>query len=57
MIRQGVELLVALNGARTVYDAEKLQSVYRDVTSIGTHIIVGEEPAMVPYGRFVMRPC
>ena len=55
MIRQGVEQLVALNGARTVYDTEKLQSVLRDVMSIGTHIVVGEEAAMVPYGRFLMR--
>lgn len=56
MIRQGVEQLVALNGARTVYDTEKLQSVLRDVTSIGMHIVVSEEAAMVPYGRFLMRP-
>jgi len=56
MIRQGVEQLVALNGARTVYDGEKLQSVLRDVTSIGMHIVVSEEAAMVPYGRFLMRP-
>jgi alkylation response protein AidB-like acyl-CoA dehydrogenase len=55
MIRQGVEQLVALNGARTVYDAEPLQSVLRDITSIGTHIVVGEEAAMVPYGRLLMR--
>jgi hypothetical protein len=56
MIRQGVEQLVALNGARTVYDTEKLQSVLRDVITIGTHIVVSEEAAMVPYGRFLMRP-
>jgi alkylation response protein AidB-like acyl-CoA dehydrogenase len=56
MIRQGVEQLVAVNGARTVYDAEPLQSVLRDVTSIGTHMVVGEEAGMVPYGRFLMRP-
>jgi 3-hydroxy-9,10-secoandrosta-1,3,5(10)-triene-9,17-dione monooxygenase len=55
MIRQGVEQLVAVNGARTVYDAEPLQSVLRDVTSIGTHMVVGEEAGMVPYGRFLMR--
>ena len=56
MIRQGIEQLVAVNGARTVYDAEPLQSVLRDVTSIGTHMVVGEEASMVPYGRFLMRP-
>ncbi len=47
MIRQGVEQLVVLNGARTVYDSDRLQSVLRDVTSIGTHIVVDEEAAMV----------
>jgi alkylation response protein AidB-like acyl-CoA dehydrogenase len=56
MIRQGVEQLTALHGARTVYDAEPLQSVLRDVIAIGTHMVVNEEAAMVPFGRFLMRP-
>jgi alkylation response protein AidB-like acyl-CoA dehydrogenase len=55
MIREGVERLVALNGARTVNDADPLQAVLRDVTTIGTHIVVNEEAGMVPYGRFLMR--
>ena len=56
MIRQGVEHLVALNGARTVYDTDPLQALWRDLTTIGTHIIVNEQEAMVPYGRFLLRP-
>jgi len=56
MIRQGVEHLVALTGARAAHDAEPLQALWRDLTTIGTHIIVNEEAAMVPYGRFLLRP-
>jgi 3-hydroxy-9,10-secoandrosta-1,3,5(10)-triene-9,17-dione monooxygenase len=55
MIRQGVERLVALNGARTVNEVDPLQAILRDLTTIGTHIIVNEEAGMVPYGRFLMR--
>jgi alkylation response protein AidB-like acyl-CoA dehydrogenase len=55
MIRQGVEHLVALTGARTVYDADPLQALWRDLATIGTHIIVNEQEAMVPYGRFLLR--
>jgi alkylation response protein AidB-like acyl-CoA dehydrogenase len=53
MIRQGVEHLVALTGARAVYDTDPLQALWRDLTTIGTHIIVNEQEAMVPYGRFL----
>ena len=55
MMRQGVERLVALNGARTVYDDDPLQAVLRDVTTIATHIVLNEEAAMVPYGRLMMQ--
>ncbi len=48
MIRQGVEHLVALTGARTVYDTDPLQALWRDLTTIGTHFIVNEQEAMVP---------
>jgi alkylation response protein AidB-like acyl-CoA dehydrogenase len=56
MIRQGVDLLVALSGARAVHDGHPLQSIQRDLTTIGTHIIVNEEAALVPYGRYLLRP-
>jgi 3-hydroxy-9,10-secoandrosta-1,3,5(10)-triene-9,17-dione monooxygenase len=54
LIRQGVEQLVALGGARTVYDNDRLQAIQRDITTISTHIIVNEEAAMVPYGRLML---
>ena len=53
-LREGVEQLAALNGARTVYDDDPLQGVLRDVTTIATHIVLNEEMAMVPYGRLLL---
>ncbi|MEA2742379.1 MAG: 3-hydroxy-9,10-secoandrosta,3,5(10)-triene-9,17-dione monooxygenase [Acetobacteraceae bacterium] len=54
LLRSGVEQLVTLCGAGTVYDDSPLQSVLRDITTIATHIVVNEEAGMVPYGRFMM---
>jgi hypothetical protein len=54
MISQGVERLVALTGARSVYDDDPLQAIRRDLATIATHIVVSEEAGMVPYGRFLM---
>ena len=53
-LREGVEQLAALNGARTVYDNDPLQSVLRDVTTIAPHIVLNEEMAMVPFGRLML---
>ena len=53
-LREGVEQLAALNGARTVYDDDPLQTVLRDVTTIATHIVLNEEMAMVPHGRLLL---
>jgi Acyl-CoA dehydrogenase, C-terminal domain len=54
LLKKGVERLAAINGARTVYDGDPLQSVLLDITAISTHIIVNEQAAMVPYGRWMM---
>ncbi len=54
MISQGVERLVALTGARSVYDDDPLQAIRRDLATIATHIVVSDEAGMVPYGRFLM---
>jgi len=53
-LREGVEQLAALNGARTVYDDDKLQPVLRDIMAIANHIVLNEEMAMVPYGRLML---
>jgi alkylation response protein AidB-like acyl-CoA dehydrogenase len=55
LLHKGVEQLVAVSGARTVYDDDPLQSVLRDITTISTHIVLNEEAAMVPYGRLMMQ--
>jgi len=54
LLKRGVERLAAINGARTVYDDDPLQSVLLDITAISTHIILNEQAAMVPYGRWMM---
>lgn len=54
LLKKGVERLAAINGARTVYDDDPLQSVLLDITAISTHIILNEQAAMVPYGRWMM---
>ncbi len=54
LLKKGVERLAAINGARTVYDNDPLQSTLLDITAISTHIIVNEQAAMVPYGRWMM---
>jgi len=56
MVHRGVERLVALNGARTVYDADPLQAISRDLGAIANHVIVSEEAALTPYGRLLLRP-
>jgi 3-hydroxy-9,10-secoandrosta-1,3,5(10)-triene-9,17-dione monooxygenase len=52
--RRGVERLVELAGARAVYDAEPLQSLWRDVLTINTHTVVSRHLAMVPSGRMLL---
>jgi len=54
LLKNGVERLAAINGARSVYDGDPLQSVLLDITAISTHIILNEQAAMVPYGRWMM---
>ena len=54
LLKRGVDRLAAINGARTVYDNDPLQSVLLDITAISTHIVLNEQAAMVPYGRWIM---
>jgi 3-hydroxy-9,10-secoandrosta-1,3,5(10)-triene-9,17-dione monooxygenase len=53
-LRRGMERLVELAGARTVYDTEPLQSLWRDVMTISTHTVVSRHLATVPYGRILL---
>ena len=53
-LRVGVQQLMELNGARTVYDNDPLQAVLRDVLTIATHSVVQLQLAMVPYGRSLL---
>jgi alkylation response protein AidB-like acyl-CoA dehydrogenase len=53
-LRRGVERLVELSGARAVYDADPLQSLWRDLVTICTHTAVSRHVSMVPYGRLLL---
>ena len=53
-LRRGVERLVELAGARTVYDTDPLQTLWRDVLTISTHTVVSRHLGMVPYGRMLL---
>ena len=53
-MRAGVERLVELSGARTVYDADPMQALWRDVMTISTHAVVSRNAGTVPYGRMLM---
>lgn len=52
--RGGVERLVELAGARTVYNADPLQGLWRDIATISTHTVVSRHLGMVPYGRMLL---
>ncbi len=53
-LRVGVEALLEVSGARSVYDADPLQALLRDVLTISTHMVVSRQGAMVPYGRLML---
>ena len=55
LLKRGVDRLAAINGARTVYDGDPLQSVLLDITAISTHIVLNDQIAMAPYGRWMMQ--
>ena len=52
--RAGMERLVELAGARTVYNADPLQGLWRDLATISTHTVVSRHLGMVPYGRMLL---
>ncbi|HEY4173734.1 MAG TPA: hypothetical protein VGM42_11965 [Rhodopila sp.] len=53
-LRRGVETLMEISGARSVYDTDPLQALVRDIMTIGTHTIVSRQTAMVPYGQLML---
>lgn len=53
-LRRGMEALVEVSGARSVYDSDPLQALFRDLMTIGTHTVVSRQGAMVPYGQIML---
>ena len=54
LLRQGIDALMEVSGARSIYDSDPLQGLYRDLITISTHIVVAREGAMVPYGQLML---
>lgn len=54
MLRQGMDALIEVSGARQVYDSDPLQALFRDIATIGTHTVVARQGAMVPYGQIML---
>ena len=53
-LRLGVDMLVEISGARTVYDTDVLGALQRDIHTICTHTVVARQMGMVPYGRMLL---
>lgn len=54
LLRRGMEALIEISGARSAYDADRLQAYLRDILTIATHTVVSRQGAMVPYGRIML---
>jgi alkylation response protein AidB-like acyl-CoA dehydrogenase len=49
-----IERLCELSGARSVYDADPLSQIRRDVHTMLTHTAASRQAAMTPYGQMLM---
>ena len=49
-----LDRLCELDGARWVYDSDRLGAIRRDVMTIVTHHAASRQAAMVPYGRMLL---
>lgn len=54
LLRKGMDTLMEVSGARSVYDTDPLQALVRDVMTIGTHFALSWQAAMVPYGQIML---
>jgi alkylation response protein AidB-like acyl-CoA dehydrogenase len=53
-VGRAVDRLCELNGARWVYDTDRLGAVRRDLMTILTHHAASRSAAMAPYGRMLL---
>jgi 3-hydroxy-9,10-secoandrosta-1,3,5(10)-triene-9,17-dione monooxygenase len=53
-VQWAIERLVEVCGARSVYDADALASIRRDVLTLLTHIIASRQAAMGAWGRWAL---
>ena len=53
-VQWAIEQLVEVCGARSVYDADPLASIRRDVLTLLTHIVASRQAAMGRWGRWAL---
>jgi hypothetical protein len=53
-VQHAVEKLIEVCGARSVYDAEPLASIRRDLLTVLTHNVASRQAAMGAWGRWAL---
>ena len=53
-VQRAVEMLVEVCGARSVYDAEPLAAIRRDLLTVLTHNIASRQAAMGAWGKWAL---
>jgi hypothetical protein len=53
-VQWAVERLVEVCGARSVYDADALASIRRDVLTVLTHNVASRQTAMAAWGKWAL---
>jgi hypothetical protein len=53
-VQHAVEKLIEVCGARSVYDAEPLASIHRDLLTVLTHNVASRQAAMGAWGKWAL---
>jgi 3-hydroxy-9,10-secoandrosta-1,3,5(10)-triene-9,17-dione monooxygenase len=53
-VRSAVEKLIEVCGARSVYDADALGAIWRDILTVTTHTIASRQAAMGAWGKWAL---
>ena len=54
-VKAAVEQLVEICGARSVYDADPLAQIRRDILTVLTHNVASRQAAMGAWGRWALQ--
>lgn len=54
LVKEAVEKLIEVCGARSVYDAQPLATIRRDLLTVLTHNVASRQAAMGPWGKWAL---